>query len=329
LAANLFDPGPVVLTSATLSVGGSFEPLAAAVGCGPDWKGLDVGSPFDHSRQGILYCAASLPRPGREGVSELALDQIAELIDAAGGRTLALFSSWRSVQRAEEVVTRRFAGRTDRPLIVAQRGDAVAGLVRQFADEPRASLLGTLSLWQGVDVPGASCTLVIIDRIPFPRPDDPVVSARQELIDAAGGSGFAAVSVPRAGLMLAQGAGRLIRSAQDRGVVAVLDSRLATTSYGAQLRRSLPPLWWTTDLTTVTASLRRLDEELTAAAAREEQPSAREAASVRDPGVDEGSVDDLAVAVGSAHDSALGSDGGAADEPAVGQDEEPDPGHAD
>jgi ATP-dependent DNA helicase DinG len=161
-------------------------------------------------------------------------------------------------------VGRRFAGRTDRPLIVARRGDAVAGLVRQFAEEPRASLLGTMSLWQGVDVPGPSCTLVIIDRIPFPRPDDPVVSARQERIDAAGGSGFAAVSVPRAGLMLAQGAGRLIRSAEDRGVVAVLDSRLATTNYGAQLRRSLPPLWWTTDLSTVTASLRRLDAALTA-----------------------------------------------------------------
>jgi len=163
------------------------------------------------------------------------------------------------------VVVRRFEGRTDRPLIVARRGDAVAGLVRAFADEPRASLLGTLSLWQGVDVPGPSCTLVIIDRIPFPRPDDPVVSARQELVDATGGSGFAAVSVPRAALMLAQGAGRLIRSAEDRGVVAVLDSRLATTGYGAQLRRSLPPLWWTTDLATVLGALRRLDADLTAA----------------------------------------------------------------
>jgi ATP-dependent DNA helicase DinG len=157
------------------------------------------------------------------------------------------------------------AGRDDRPLIVARRGDAVAGLVRQFADDPRASLLGTLSLWQGVDVPGPSCTLVIIDRIPFPRPDDPVVSARQELIDAQGGSGFAAVSVPRAALMLAQGAGRLIRTPDDRGVVAVLDSRLATTGYGARLRASLPPLWWTTDLSTVLAALRRLDTALTAA----------------------------------------------------------------
>jgi ATP-dependent DNA helicase DinG len=265
LSENLFAERSVVLTSATLAIGGSFEPLSASLGCPPGSVGLDVGSPFDHGRQGVLYCAADLPRPGRDGISELALDQIAELIDAAGGRTLALFSSWRSVERAQEVVERRFRGRDDRPLIVARRGDAVAGLVRQFAEEPRASLLGTLSLWQGVDVPGPSCTLVIIDRIPFPRPDDPVVSARQELVDASGGSGFAAVSVPRAALMLAQGAGRLIRSPEDRGVVAVLDSRLATTGYGRQLRRSLPPLWWTTDLGTVLGALRRLDEDLTRA----------------------------------------------------------------
>jgi ATP-dependent DNA helicase DinG len=262
LGQRLFAERPVVLTSATLTIGGSFEPLAASVGAPAGWAGIDVGSPFDHGKQGMLYCAASLPRPGRDGISEHALDQLAELLDAAGGRTLALFSSWRSVERAEEVLLRRYGDRDDRPLIIARRGDAVAGLVRQFAADPRSSLLGTLSLWQGVDVPGPSCTLVVIDRIPFPRPDDPVVSARQERIDADGGSGFAAVSVPRAALMLAQGAGRLIRSAEDRGVVAVLDSRLATTGYGAQLRRSLPPLWWTTDLATVTAALRRLDAAL-------------------------------------------------------------------
>ena len=264
LATNLFAGRPVALTSATLAIGGSFDPLAANLGCPSGWRGVDVGSPFDHGRQGMLYCAADLPRPGREGVSEQALEQIADLLDAAGGRTLALFSSWRSVERAEEVLRRRLAGRTDRPLIVARRGDAVAGLVRQFADDPRTSLLGTLSLWQGVDVPGPSCTLVIIDRIPFPRPDDPVVSARQELIDSQGGSGFASVSVPRAALMLAQGAGRLIRTPDDRGVVAVLDSRLATTGYGARLRASLPPLWWTTDLPTVVAALGRLDTALSA-----------------------------------------------------------------
>lgn len=265
LANNLFAGHSVALTSATLSVAGGFESTAASLGCGDGWQALDVGSPFDYARQGILYCAARLPRPGRDGVSEAAIEELAELVDAAGGRTLALFSSWRSVERAEEVLERRLRGRDDRPLIVARRGDAVAGLVRRFADEPRSSLLGTMSLWQGVDVPGPACTLVVIDRIPFPRPDDPVVSARQELVDAGGGSGFAAVSVPRAALLLAQGAGRLIRSPKDRGVVAILDSRLATTGYGQALRRSLPPLWWTTDLETVTGALRRLDNDLTLA----------------------------------------------------------------
>lgn len=262
LETNLFSSTPVVLTSATLAIGGSFEPLARALGCPEGWRGIDVGSPFDHARQGVLYCAADIPRPGRDGISEAALDRLATLIDAAGGRTLALFSSWRSVERAQEVLARRFDARADRRLIVARRGDAVAGLVREFAQDHRSSLLGTLSLWQGVDVPGPSCSLVVIDRIPFPRPDDPVLSARQERIDAEGGSGFAAVAIPRAALMLAQGAGRLIRSAHDRGVVAVLDSRLATTGYGAQLRRSLPPLWWTTDEHVVTQALQRLDRAL-------------------------------------------------------------------
>jgi ATP-dependent DNA helicase DinG len=259
LAENLFAARPVVLTSATLAISGSFQPVASSLGCPEGWQGIDVGSPFDHARQGVLYCAADLPRPGRDGVSEAALERLGDLLDAAGGRTLALFSSWRGVERAEELLGRRFSGRADRRLIVARRGDAIAGLVRQFAEDERSSLLGTLSLWQGVDVPGRACTLVVIDRIPFPRPDDPLVSARQERIDSSGGSGFAEVSVPRAALMLAQGAGRLIRSAEDRGVVAVLDSRLANTGYGAGLRRSLPPLWWTTDRDAVFGALRRLD----------------------------------------------------------------------
>jgi ATP-dependent DNA helicase DinG len=111
-------------------------------------------------------------------------------------------------------------------------------------------------------VPGESCIQVVIDRIPFPRPDDPLLSARQRAVDEAGGSGFRAISVPRAGLLLAQGAGRLIRGIDDRGVVAVLDSRLATAGYGRALRESLPPFWYTTERATVLASLRRLRDEL-------------------------------------------------------------------
>ena len=224
-----------------------------------EYVSLDVGSPFAYERQGILYCAAHLPAPTSSGVAEEVLDELAELIDAAGGRTLSLFSSWRGVERAAEYLELRFRGRDDRPLIVAQRGDSVSDLVRKFKAEPRASLLGTVSLWQGIDVPGNTCTLVTIDRLPFPRPDDPVMSARSARVDAAGGSGFNSVSVPRAALLLAQGVGRLIRTTDDRGVVAILDSRLATKGYGSTLRKSLPPLWYTNDKAAVVNSLRNLD----------------------------------------------------------------------
>ncbi len=261
LRDSLFASGSVVLTSATLSVGGEFASLLASTGLPDDTLAVDVGSPFDHGRQGILYVARHLPAPGREGVPMEALDELADLIEAAGGRTLALFSSWRGVERAADYLRVRWGARTDLPVLVQQRGDAVAGLVERFAAVPESTLLGTVSLWQGVDVPGESCTLVVIDRIPFPRPDDPLLAARQRAVDEAGGSGFASVSVPKAGLLLAQGAGRLIRSAQDRGVVAVLDSRLATAGYGRALRARLPPFWYTTDRSTVLGSLERLREE--------------------------------------------------------------------
>ncbi len=261
LADSLFSSGSVVLTSATLSVGGDFLPLLASAGLPDDTRAVDVGSPFDHGRQGILYVARHLPAPGRDGVPMEALDELADLIEAAGGRTLALFSGWRGVERAADYLRVRWGARADLPVLVQQRGDAVAGLVDRFAAVPESTLLGTVSLWQGVDVPGESCTLVVIDRIPFPRPDDPLLAARQRAVDEAGGSGFAAVSVPKAGLLLAQGAGRLIRSAHDRGVVAILDSRLATAGYGRTLRASLPPFWYTTDRATVLGSLERLRQE--------------------------------------------------------------------
>jgi ATP-dependent DNA helicase DinG len=263
LRTSLFDRGPVVLTSATLSVGGGFEALLASLGLDDEAATtLDVGSPFDHARQGILYVAKDLPPPGRDGVAMEALDELAELIEAAGGRTLALFSSWRGVERAAEYLRVRLGENPDLPLLVQHKGDAVGGLVERFAEIPASTLLGTVSLWQGVDVPGESCIQVVIDRIPFPRPDDPLLAARQKAVDDAGGSGFRAVSVPRAGLLLAQGAGRLIRGSQDRGVVAVLDSRLATAGYSRALRASLPPFWYTTDRATVIGALERLRDEL-------------------------------------------------------------------
>ncbi|MBU6246061.1 MAG: ATP-dependent DNA helicase [Actinomycetales bacterium] len=262
LRDSLFSRSPVVITSATLATGGGFDALVAGLGLqADDVTTMDVGSPFDHARQGILYVARHLPAPGRDGVAMEALDHLAELIEAAGGRTLALFSSWRGVERAADYLRVQCA---DIPLLVQRRGDAVGPLVDAFASDPRTCLLGTVSLWQGVDVPGDSCILVAIDRIPFPRPDDPLLSARQQAVDEAGGSGFRAVAVPRAGLLLAQGSGRLIRGAGDRGVVAVLDSRLATAGYASALRASMPPFWYTTDRSTVLASLARLRDSFEA-----------------------------------------------------------------
>ncbi|MHB1067260.1 MAG: ATP-dependent DNA helicase [Candidatus Nanopelagicales bacterium] len=267
LRTALFDRAPVALTSATLTVGGGFDALLGSLGLSKDVAlTVDVGSPFDHGRQGILYAARDLPPPGRDGVAMEALDELADLIVAAGGRTLALFSSWRGVERAAEYLRVRLGAAPGLPLLVQRRGDAVGSLVERFAAEPASTLLGTVSLWQGVDVPGPSCILVAIDRIPFPRPDDPLMSARQKAVDEAGGSGFRQVAVPRAGLLLAQGAGRLIRGTEDRGVVAVLDSRLATAGYAGALRASLPPFWYTTDRATVIGALERLRDDMPAAA---------------------------------------------------------------
>ncbi|CAB4618874.1 unannotated protein [freshwater metagenome] len=261
LRDSLFAKSPVVLTSATLTVGGGFDALISSLGLtDADVNTMDVGSPFDHAKQGILYVASELPAPDRDGVPMEALDTLAELIEAAGGRTLALFSSWRGVERAAEYLRVRLDNKKY-PMLVQKRGDAVGTLVKAFADNPATTLLGTVSLWQGVDVPGESCICVVIDRIPFPRPDDPLIAARQQAIDDAGGSGFRAISVPKAGLLLAQGAGRLIRGAHDKGVVAVLDSRLANAGYAKSLRASLPPFWFTTDKDIVVGSLKRLNED--------------------------------------------------------------------
>jgi ATP-dependent DNA helicase DinG len=259
LRGRLFERSTTVLTSATLTIGGTFEAMASAWGLtGGDteakWRGLDVGSPFQHAKSGILYVAAHLPPPGRDGTgSAEQLDEIEALITAAGGRTLGLFSSMRAAKAAAEIMRERL----DTP-VLCQGEDTTSALVQRFADDPETSLFGTLSLWQGVDVPGPSLSLVLIDRIPFPRPDDPLLTARQRAVAARGGNGFMAVAASHAALLLAQGAGRLLRRVDDRGVVAVLDSRMATARYGSYLRASLPPFWATTDATRVREALERL-----------------------------------------------------------------------
>lgn len=283
LASRLFGQSTVVLTSATLVLGGSFDALARQWGlpaksgtpveAPPDdatehagggghgndpatnlvWHGLDVGSPFAHAKAGILYVARHLPPPGRDGLSGAVLDEIDGLVRAAGGRALGLFSSMRAAKQAAEDLRGRWDG-----TVLCQGEDATSTLVQKFAAETGSVLFGTISLWQGVDVPGESLQLVVIDRIPFPRPDDPLVSARQRAVDARGGNGFLTVSATHAALLLAQGAGRLLRGTGDRGVVAILDSRVATKQYGAFIRGSLPPFWATQDPAVVRGALERL-----------------------------------------------------------------------
>jgi ATP-dependent DNA helicase DinG len=260
----LFTDRTVVLTSATLELGGSFDTIAGTMGLrgegSPTWQGIDVGSPFDYRQQAIAYVAAHLPPPGRDGLPDAFLDEIELLVRAAGGRTLGLFSSMRAAKRAAEVMRARFDGDERGITVLCQGEDQMSTLVRAFAKDPRVCLFGTLTLWQGVDVPGSACQLVIIDRVPFPRPDDPITSARSQAIAERGGNGFMSVAAPHAALRLAQGAGRLIRRADDRGVVAFLDHRMMTARYAGFLQRSLPPFFPTTDQALVVGALRRLDE---------------------------------------------------------------------
>ena len=278
LRRNLLTETPVIATSATLTVGKSFDAIAKNIGFVIGDKSeegeeedagvidpanlqiLDVGSPFDFANQGMLYLPKHLPEPGRDGPSIEALTELGELIEAAGGRTLALFSSWRGVEMADEHL-RKVLAELKLPIITQRRGDAVGPLVDKFASIENSILLGTISLWQGIDVPGPSCTLVAIDRIPFPRPDEPVMSARAAEADAAGGSGFMQISLPRAALLLAQGTGRLIRSIDDRGVVAILDSRIVNKRYGSILLNSMPPFWRTNDGVVIRDALKRLNEQ--------------------------------------------------------------------
>jgi ATP-dependent DNA helicase DinG len=285
MRARVFGERTTVLTSATLKLGGDFTPIATSVGLKENerldvaqpaedhkqnraaasehdveavrWGGLDVGSPFEYRRQGILYIARSLPPPGRDGLSDALLAEIAELLEASDGRALGLFSSRRAAETAAVHVRKRLPA-----LTILCQGDAqLPDLTRRFVQDEKASLFGTLSLWQGVDVPGATCQLVIIDRIPFPRPDEPLTVARQRAVTEAGGNGFMKVAASHAALLLAQGSGRLIRRLSDRGVVAVLDPRLVTARYGAFLKASMPDMWQTTDRQVAIQALRRLSDQ--------------------------------------------------------------------
>jgi ATP-dependent DNA helicase DinG len=246
LSERVFAKVPVVLTSATVPPG-----LAERLGADVDSTDeLDVGSPFAFEQQAMLYCAAHLP-DRRDPASEAAIhDELAALIEAAGGRTLALFTSRRAMDLAVAALRPRLA----HPLLV-QNEASKARLIEEFTASAETCLFATMGFWQGIDVPGSTLSLVVIDRIPFGRPDDPLLVARRE---HAGPDAFRVVDLPRAASLLAQGAGRLIRTSADRGVVAVLDPRLANSSYRWALIRALPPMRRSKDRSEAEAFLRQI-----------------------------------------------------------------------
>jgi len=237
----------VVLTSATL-------PLATAVNVGlveGEHDRLDVESPFDYPNNALLYCATHLPEPRSPDYEKAMLTHLVELIGAAEGRTLGLFTSYRMMDAAAD-----FLETYVKTPILTQRDYPKPVLIEKFKADPETSLLATMGFWQGIDIPGPSLSLVTIDRLPFPRPDDPLLSARRDL---AGRHAFRLIDLPRASTLLAQGAGRLIRSKSDRGVVAVLDSRLATKkSYRWDLIKALPDFERTSDPEVALDRLRKI-----------------------------------------------------------------------
>jgi ATP-dependent DNA helicase DinG len=246
LDETLWSKTTTILTSATLPTA-----LPDQVGL-PDgtFVRLDVGSPFDYPHQAMLYCAAHMPDPRSAKFDEAVHDELEALITAAGGRTMALFTSYRALQLAVDALRPRLAVE-----VLAQDDYPKPALIERFTDNPETCLFATMGFWQGVDVPGATLSLVTIDRVPFPRPDDPLLQARREKARA---DAFRVVDLPRATTLLAQGAGRLIRSATDRGVVAVLDPRMAKASYKWDLVNALPPMKRTKDRSEVEAFLRSL-----------------------------------------------------------------------
>ena len=230
LRTGVWDKHTAVLTSATIPAS-----LTERVGLPAELADVvDVGSPFDYEHNAVLYCAVHLPEPRSPKFTTAMHDELIALITAAGGRTLALFTSWKAMEAAAEMA------RTRLPFpVMTQRDLPKTALVKAFIDDERSCLFATAGFFQGVDIPGRTLSLVTIDRLPFPRPDDPLLSARRDLL---GAKAFAQIDIPRAATLLAQATGRLIRTATDRGVVAVFDSRLGTANYRWDIVKALPPM---------------------------------------------------------------------------------------
>ncbi|MEJ7799107.1 MAG: ATP-dependent DNA helicase, partial [Ilumatobacter sp.] len=246
LAEGVWAQHTAILTSATIPTS-----LRRRLGIDPSASTeIDVGSPFDYESKAMLYCAMHLPVPKSPTFRQAVAEELIRLIDAAGGRTLALFTSWAAMDAAVEVVR----DAVEVP-ILTQRDLPKPALIRAFTESHETCLFATTGLFQGVDVPGETLSLVVIDKLPFPRPDDPLLSARREQL---GANAFSEIDIPRAATLLAQASGRLIRTSTDRGVVAVLDSRLGSARYRWDIIKALPPMKRTKDIDEVSAFLRSM-----------------------------------------------------------------------
>ncbi|UDM49216.1 ATP-dependent DNA helicase [Cupriavidus sp. MP-37] len=250
-------PRAWIFTSATLSVKGNFTHYAAQLGLDKD-RSLTLPSPFDYAKQGLLYVPRDMPAPQSPQFTDAVVQAALPLIEAAGGRTFLLCTTLRAVQRASDLLYDAFAERgLNLPLLVQGQASRTE-LLDRFRELGNAVLVGSQSFWEGVDVRGEALSLVIIDKLPFAPPDDPVLAARMEVLQKKGLSPFAVHQLPHAVITLKQGAGRLIRSESDRGVLAIFDTRLVEKPYGRQIWQSLPPFTRTREAATVVRFLESL-----------------------------------------------------------------------
>ncbi len=251
-------PRAWVFTSATLSVKGNFTHYAAQLGLDKD-RSLTLPSPFDYAKQGLLYVPREMPAPNSPQFTEAVVEKALPLIEAAGGRTFLLCTTLRAVQKASDMLYDLFAEKgLNLPLLVQGQASRTE-LLDRFRQLGNAVLVGSQSFWEGVDVRGEALSLVIIDKLPFAPPDDPVLAARMEVLQKKGLSPFAVHQLPHAVITLKQGAGRLIRSESDRGVLMICDTRLVEKPYGRQIWQSLPPFTRTREAETVIRFLEGLN----------------------------------------------------------------------